>query len=341
MQQHGRRSEVRLAFIVSLVARWRQAAIPPALGLLLAAVLLPLPGWAQTTRNCGSRSATFTYSETVDGTAYPSLSARQRDAFEQRFCDEVTRLEDFFAPATTARPGGKGWWQPAPTQAMRFLGRPDPYLALRGTFDGPFPDLRVSVSGDHEISKALLPAALGHRGVMQFPAREAVLNKAAIDHELTHVFFPNGNRLLAEGFAIYVQTLINSNPAFPNFGMPLNDMVRALFCKQILGNLANTDVITQFDKVSTPSELVFRVIGKDYNNSPLHTYAVAGSFVKFLIERNSGWDLFHQLYVLTPLIPLDRNEGETARYKSVYNLELSELESQWRAQFSTPPCPNP
>jgi hypothetical protein len=340
MQQRGRRPEVRLAGTVSLVARWWQAAIPPAL-VLLAALLLPLPGWAQTTRDCGSRSATFTYSETVDGTAYPSLSSPQQAAFEQRFCDEVTRLEDFFAPATTARPDGKGWWQPAPTQAMRFLGRPDPYLALRGTFDGPFPDLQVSVSDDYEISKALLPAALGHRGVLQFPAREAALNKAAIAHELTHVFFPNGNRLLAEGFATYVQTLINSNPAFPNFGFPLDAVVRGLACKQILGNLATSDVITQLDTVSTPSELGFKVIGKEYNKSPLQNYAIAGSFVKFLIERNSGWDLFHQLYVLSPLIPFDRNEGETARYRSIYNVEFSELESQWRAQFSAPPCPSP
>ncbi len=40
---------------------------------------------------------------------------------------------------------------------------------------------------------------------MEFPAWRVNAGKAAILHELAHVFFPNGNRFLAEGLAVYLQ----------------------------------------------------------------------------------------------------------------------------------------
>jgi hypothetical protein len=70
------------------------------------------------------------------------------------------------------------------------------------------------------------------------------------------------------------------------------------------------------------------------------TYPIAGSFVKFLIERY-GWDLFHKLYILTPLVPFDRNEGTADRWPLVYNRTLAELEGEWKAQFSGLTCPRP
>jgi hypothetical protein len=306
--------------------------------LLILAGLLPIRGWAQTTRDCGSRKATFDFTDTVDGTKYPSLSSLQQAFFEQRVCDEVKKVEDFFGPKTTSQPDGKGWWQPAPGQPMLFLGQPDPYLALRGTFDGPFPDLRLSVSSAYTISESLVPAALGHRGQMQFPSYEAALDQSAIDHELTHVFFPNGNRLLAEGLAVYVQTLINSNPAFPNYGQPLDTLVRAFMCRSGLPSLNGTSLIVQLDKVSTPSALLFHIGLKNDQLSP-DTYPVAGSFVKFLIEQHT-WDLFHQLYVLTPLVPFDRDEGDNGRWQHVYNVGLTQLEHDWESQFAGLTCPH-
>jgi hypothetical protein len=223
------------------------------------------------------------------------------------------------------RPDGKGWWQPAPGQPMGFLGLPDPYLALRGAFDGPFPDLRIMLSEEYTVSESLVPAALGHRGQMKFPSYEAPLDESAIDHELTHVFFPNGNRLLAEGLAVYVQTLINSNPAFPNYGQPLDKLVRAFACRLGLKTLVGTSLAVQLD------------LKNDELSSD--TYPVAGSFVKFVIEKH-GWDLFHKLYVLTPLVPFDRDEGDEGRWQRVYNVGLTELESEWQSQFSPLNCPN-
>jgi hypothetical protein len=332
VQQRASGSGVELADTGSAVTRRRLSAVLPALGSLILAALVPLQCWAQLPRDCGSRRATFDYGGPVDGTSYPSLSSHQQASFEKTFCDQVTVLEQFFGPA----PQGKDWWQPAADQPMRFLGRPDTYLALRGTFDGPFPDLRVLVSDEYTISEALVPASLGHRGLMQFPAYEAALNEAAITHELVHVFFPNGNRLLAEGLAVYIQSLINPNPAFPNFGKPLEQMVNATACRLGLGDLSGIDLVAQLDRVSTPRALLFRV-GQQFHNGALDTYPVAGSFVKFLIEKR-GWDLFHTLYLQTPLVPFERDEGTGGRWELVYNVDLRELERAWKSQFAGAKC---
>jgi hypothetical protein len=59
---------------------------------------------------------------------------------------------------------------------------------------------------------------------MEFPAWKIVAGEAALMHELVHVFFPNGNRMLAEGLATHLQASIGGNPAFPNFGRPLHQV---------------------------------------------------------------------------------------------------------------------
>jgi hypothetical protein len=187
------------------------------------------------------------------------------------------------------------------------------------------------------VSEGLVPAALGHRGQVRFPYYEAPLDQSAIDHELTHVFFPNGNRLLAEGLAVYVQSLINSNPAFPNYGYPLDELVSSFVCRVGLGSLAGTSLVAQLDKVSTPSPLLFH-IGLKNDQLSADTYPVAGSFIKYVISQY-GWPLFHQLYVLTPLVPFDRDEGDSGRWQGVYNVDLTELEKEWQNQFAAAKCP--
>jgi len=310
----------------------------PGLTLLVLAQLLPLRGWAETTRDCGSRKATFDYSDTVEETAYASLSTAQQSTFEDHFCTEVGQVENFFGPPASGGKTQHEWWQPAFHQPMGFLGLPDPYVTLNGTFDGPYPNLRVLVSSAYQVSESLVPAALGHRGKMQFPYYEVPLNNSAIDHELIHVFFPNGNRFLGEGLAIYVQDLINSNPAFPDYGQPIDSLVGRFVCRAGLGSLAGTSLVAQLDKVSTPSPLSFHIIGKKQDFDSADTYPIAGSFVKFVISQY-GWDLFHQLYLLTPLVPFDRNEGDSGRWQTVYQFTLADLESQWQNQFSGLKCP--
>ena len=77
---------------------------------------------------------------------------------------------------------------------------------------------------------------------MEFPAWRVEARKAAIAHELVHVFYPNANRFLAEGFAVYLQDEIGGNPAFPNFGRPLHALVLERL-RGTLGEGAPSDVL--------------------------------------------------------------------------------------------------
>ena len=58
--------------------------------------------------------------------------------------------------------------------------------------------------------------------------------------------------------------------------------------------------------------------------------AIAGSFVKFLIERH-GMDKFRALYALTPLAPMQRDPGGPARWQHVYGETFEAIGDAGRA----------
>jgi hypothetical protein len=118
---------------------------------------------------------------------------------------------------------------------------------------------------------------------MEFPAFRVATKEASIAHELAHVFFPNGNRMLAEGLAVYVQTVIGMNPSFPNFGYDLDDIVAA-FLKAKYNSDPSAIRLESLDKIATPDNLRLR-IGLDRLFDSPDTYPVAGSFVRFLILK--------------------------------------------------------
>ena len=150
------------------------------------------------TEGVSERSALSSLSAADVG--HPLTLAGQSD-FTKDFCAELRRLTDW----TTAQ----NWALPR------------------------LPELRVVVSDRFRISKALVPAWNGRAGHIEFPAWRVAARKAAIMHELVHVFFPNGNRLLAEGLAILLQAEIGGNPAFPNFGRPLHGLAREVLSKMV------------------------------------------------------------------------------------------------------------
>ena len=175
----------------------------------------------------GDLAATFDFDGLVDGMAYPSLSADQQASFKSDLRRELAAI------ATWAREVG---WPPPPAI-----------------------ELQVLVSDEYRIPRSLIPAALGRRGRMEFPAWKVVAGEAAIAHELTHVLFPNGNRLLAEGLAVYLQAKVGGNPAFPNFGTPLHELAREL-THRMLPELAPGDAasleklrLSDLDRIATPS----------------------------------------------------------------------------------------
>jgi hypothetical protein len=267
-----------------------------------------------TARGFGAEIATFHFDGQIEGMPYPSLSPAQQDRFKAEFFREAASVKNWAQQ--------ENWSPSLPT------------------------DLQIFVSDEYKISRSLVPASVGQRGRMEFPAWKAVAGEAAIAHELVHVYFPNGNRLLAEGLAIYLQAKIGGNPTFPNFGRPLHRVARELLPVMVpefacgkpesLGKVR----IAELDKIATPSPLRLRV-GRDlYDNTPVgqaHIYSVVGSFAEFLIETR-GTDKFHALFERTPLVPFERTPGSDDRWIDVYGLSLADIELEWKSMIvSRPP----
>jgi hypothetical protein len=207
-------------------------------------------------------------------------------------------------------------------------------------------ELRVVVSDQYKISKSLVPAWSGCTGHMEFPAWRVMSRKAAIMHELVHVFFPNANRFLAEGLAVYLQAAIGENPAFPNFGTPLHENARERLREMTpLNSRADRPDLTQIhlaelDAIATPSPLTLRV-GDDFygedRRGQAFVYSIAGSFVQFLVEtRRMG--KFRAIYERTPLIPLAHNGGSPDRWHDVYRATLADLEREWKLMIVAGVC---
>ena len=204
------------------------------------------------------------------------------------------------------------------------------------------PQLHVVVSDRYKISKSLVPAWSGRAGHMEFPAWRVLARKAAIMHELVHVFFPNGNRFLAEGLAVYLQAAIGGNPAFPNFGKPLHENTRERF-EEMARALSRGDRqslelvhLAELDAIATPSPLTLRVGHDVYGEEPRgqsFIYPIAGSFVQFLVETR-GMDMFRALYLQTPLVPHAQNAGSPERWMDVYDVPFNDLENEWKAMIA-------
>jgi hypothetical protein len=210
--------------------------------------------------------------------------------------------------------------------------------SARQSWPRPTPMLEVWVSGRYAISKSLVPAWYGRAGHMEFPASRVIARNAAILHELVHVLHPNGNRLLAEGLAIYLQALIGGNPAFPNFGRPLHVVARERL-QSMIPEFARGDVrsldplqLTSLECIATPAPLALRVGSDLYGEEPRgqgRLYPLAGSFVQALIETH-GLEKFRALYQRTPLVPSQHNAGAQNRWIEVYGSSFADLEREWK-----------
>jgi hypothetical protein len=173
---------------------------------------------------------------------------------------------------------------------------------------------------------------------MEFPTHRVVERKAAIIHELTHVFFPNGNRLLAEGLAVYMQHLIGGNPAFPNFGRPPHELMPEI-SREIIpgfrcGDPASLEQLSlaRLDRIATPNPLTLQIgaasCGVDQKGQA-RLYTIAGSFTQFLIETY-GLTKFWGLYRATPLLPSQLNAGALERWHEIFGCPLQALAAEWK-----------
>ena len=236
-----------------------------------------------------------------------ALTGAKRAEFKDDICREITRLQNWAADLD--------------------------WIEL------PVPELKIIVSDRFSISKSLVPAWSGHPGYMEFPTWRVVSRKAAIMHELVHVFFPNGNRFLAEGLAVHLQDSIGGNPAFPNFGKSLHrnvcerllEMTPPAFGEDPLG--LRQIHLAELDCIATPRPLTLQVGNKIYGedqHGQAFVYPIAGSFVQFLLDTR-GIERLRALYAQTPLVPFARNVGSLDRWLGIYHSTFADLENGWKS----------
>jgi hypothetical protein len=164
--------------------------------------------------------------------------------------------------------------------------------------------IRIHVSSEYRISRALVPAYQGNRGFVEMPSRRFQDGTGALLHEIAHVYAPHENRFLAEGLAVYLHTRLAGNPAFPNFGEDLR--------RTAARDLPGAESMAALNRVRTP-----RPLGTVLDERI--AYVVAGSFVGYLVERY-GLAQFRSLY-------------ETGSYETVYGRPFASLEREWRASL--------
>jgi hypothetical protein len=291
----------------------------------------------------GDLLASFDFSGRTGQHSYPCVSRAQQAKFQEDF---GRQFESVQAQLASYRDRDNNAWLSSDA--------PLPPRVTTGPYR-PRADFRVFVSETYPRSKALVPAWLGQRGWMEFPAHRVVAGEASIAHELVHVLFPNGNRMLAEGLAVYLQhKLFPQIPVYPNFGDRLETLVADFLRTNHKDNphraLWEMD-LDALEKISTPDKLSLRigreaVIGaKPGNPNPppdevKTIYAVAGSLVEFLLENLIGDDLlteknFGTLYKSTPLRPLERDPGDPDRWRACYqagglSYSFTELGLLWK-----------
>jgi hypothetical protein len=256
--------------------------------------------------------------------SFPCVSPDQQKRFQAEFVEHFKKVQ-------------------AQLDQFKWLAsdRPLPPRVVTGPYQ-PRADFHVFVSEMYNLSKALVPSWLGQRGWMEFPAHRVVAGEASVGHELVHILFPSGNRMLAEGLAVYLQyKLFPEASVYPNFGAPLESLVESHLSENYPGppgNQANalwSMDLSGLERIATPDELSLR-IGKDLigarpgvmdppQEEVKTIYGAAGSFVGFLLENpiGQGYGLLNErnfgaLYQSTPLRPLERDPGAPDRWQKFY-----------------------
>ena len=203
--------------------------------------------------------------------------------------------------------------------------------------------LKILVGEHFRLGRSLVPAWESDRGRIELPADKVKDVQADIAHEFTHYYFPNGNRMLAEGLAVYVQDetqgLPGGNPGYPNFGIPVHT---AMKChphvqKPILPRVE----LSKLDLFFTPQPLTLDEHVFDDLEPPEKrdqkrdqwSYVVAGSFVRFLIETH-GMDKFRALYKATPFEAGRKVKRTKDDWTEIYSPKtLQSLEADWKAMI--------
>ena len=185
--------------------------------------------------------ARFDFGGRIDQDSFPCVSPTQQSKFQADFVSQLKKVQDQLAKYS--------WLS---------LDAPLPPRIVSGPYQPPT-DFHVFVSDAYDLSRSLVPSWSGQRGWMEFPAHRIIVGEAAIAHELVHVLFPNGNRMLAEGVAVYLQQkLLPHLPVYPNYSQPLEEVVqdflRTTFPDSPSDALWGMD-LHGLESISTPDDL--------------------------------------------------------------------------------------
>jgi hypothetical protein len=130
-------------------------------------------------------------------------------------------------------------------------------------------------------------------------------NSAPIIHEVVHILTKHKhNSFFSEGLAVYFQERFGGSSGFPNFSVPLDELVRNHENQLLhLSQLKNDNRI--FDQVGTELRRI--------------AYLEAGSFFNYLVEKYGEQKL------------ADLHNSESLNYKKVYGKNIQELENDWKS----------
>ena len=171
---------------------------------------------------------------------------------------------------------------------------------------GPtWPDpIRIQVSSEYTAANTLVQNG-GKPGRIDMPLDRVRDRTGALLHEITHNYAFSENRFLYEGLGVYLQDKIGEARSFPNFGRPLD--AAAAEVARAVGSLE------ELNAVRFP-----RPLGSVMENRA--AYLLAGSFVKYLIDRKGGLEKFRTLYA-------------SGDYQATYGAPFRALEQDWRAHL--------
>jgi len=141
-------------------------------------------------------------------------------------------------------------------------------------------------------------------GIVSVPISHVKDESAAIIHEVTHLIAKHkNNSFFSEGLAVYFQERFGGFHGFPNFSVPLDDLVKN-----------HENELMHIAKLKNDNN-IFRQVGTERRRI---AYIEAGSFFNFLVVKYGEKKLS------------DLHNSESLNYKTVYGKNIKELEVEWK-----------
>ena len=151
-------------------------------------------------------------------------------------------------------------------------------------------------------------------GIISVPLAHIRDKSAPIIHEVTHIIAKHeNNSFFSEGLAVYFQERFGEYHVFPNFSVPLDELVRNY-----------EDQLVQIINLNNDNE-IFGQVGTERRRI---AYIEAGSFFNFLVFKYGEQKL------------ADLHNSRTLNYKKVFGKNIKELEVEWKSYILGEPHEN-